>query len=108
MSKMKHRRESSFGGPKVLVLHEHHGKMYMDASTEEALHRSALRILRGRLMMDVYYEDDEEFRLEAQKVVNRKDGKQAWSLLQDRCKYESEDIQLEEIETSYYNEEVEV
>jgi hypothetical protein len=108
---MKQRRlAAEWSGPKVMVLHEHHGTWYMDASTEEAFHRSALRVLKGRLeMTDMYYmlDEDEEFRKEGERIVARKDGKAAWEHLRDRFDCEDERISLETINAKYNSDEEE-
>lgn len=93
-----------------MVLHEHFGTSYMDASTEESFHRSALRVLKGRLMQtDMYYvlDEDKEFRIEAERIVSRKDGKAAWNHLRDRFDCESELITLEKVHTTYFSSDME-
>lgn len=99
------RKAAEWSGPKVMVLHEHFGTSYMDASTEEAFHRSALRVLKGRLLQtDMYYilDEDKEFRLEAERIVSRKDGLAAWHHLRERFDCESELITLEKVQTTYF------
>jgi hypothetical protein len=101
---MKQRRVAAeWNGPKVMVLHEKHGIVYMDASTEEAQFRSALRVLRGRLSMkDVWYvDDDEEFLVLAERAVTAKNGRAAWGLLVLRSCFEYERVELEDIATKY-------
>lgn len=101
---------AAFDGPRVMVLHEHHAKWYMDASTEEAMHRSALRVLKGRMSMnDVFYnlDSDKEFRLEAERIIARKDGKAAWEHLRERFDAEDERISLEKISATYLSNESE-
>jgi predicted nucleic acid-binding protein len=92
--------------PGVLVVAEHHGTFYMDASTEDALHVSALKVLRGRMSSDDWYqlEEDEEFRLGAAKVISKKDGANAWRLLQSRNDVPDEKVSFERLLTSYYEE----
>ena len=49
---------------RVMILTEHHGKVYLDASTEERLHRAALSVIRGRfgVQSDYYGLGEEELR----------------------------------------------
>lgn len=99
---MRRRRENTaYDGPKVLILHEHHETVYMDASTKEAFERSVLRILKGRLTSDMFVFDVDE-RLEAERVLARSDADGAWDILQDRKGYESEQVDLEKVMTRYH------
>lgn len=87
----------------VLVVKEKHGTVYMDASSESALHRSALSVVRGRLSQE-WYADDDKFIVEAQRAISRKDGEYAWELLQDRRKHEYEYVELIQVVTKYLTE----
>lgn len=103
MKRSKSKKES-WSCPCVLVLHEHHATIYMDASTQEAFHRSVLRILKGRLSQkDMFFFEDDE-RIDAERALARKNAEDAWSILRDRFTYEDERIDLEEIKTQYYTE----
>lgn len=82
----------------VLVLKEKHSDVYFDALTEEALHRSALSILRGRVQNHWY---DDEFLLRARLVIQRKQGEKAWEMLRERQDYEHEGLSCEPIMTKY-------
>lgn len=89
--------------PSVLVLHEHHGTLYMDASTEAMLHISALKVLRGRTQSSDWYilDEDQEFRLEAAKFIKRSDGESAWELLKSRNHCADERVEVVHLLTSY-------
>ena len=90
--------------PSVLVLDEKHGYTYLDALTEEALHRSALSVLRGRLAAGYWYDNDDDFKRQVQLAIRRKDGKEAWKLLQERRHDEYEGLSLEPLVQRYYGE----
>lgn len=104
--KSKHKRQlPTWDGPKVLVLHEHHGKYYMDATTEASFEKSVLRILQGRLSQeDMFIFGDEEREL-AMRAVSSKHAKAAWSILQSRFDISDEKIDLIKLETHYLTDE---
>ena len=106
MSKMKHKRQhSAFDGPKVLVCHERDGDIFMDALTEDSFHRSAIRVLGGRLSMTgmwYHLDEDEEFRLLANRAISSKNGKAAWELLMFRSDFEHENVELVSISAKYF------
>lgn len=64
------RNRSSWNRPSVLVISEKHGTRYFDATSVDALHASALALLRERFSDDVfrYYVDPGELEKEAPRV----------------------------------------
>lgn len=93
--------------PQVLVLHEGPGDVILDASTQEALFRSALSVIRGRLRLGHWYDEeaDPDFVIDAKRAISRKDGRLAFELLGDRKDAEYEGFELFPLLTSYLDNE---
>ena len=101
--------------PQVLVASEKHGLRIFDARNQEALHASALQLLRERIRKEWYREPkpsdgshSENRRYKKEHAVwadivvadANSDGMRAWRALQDRSDYEYEQVLLYPLESS--------
>ena len=104
--KSKHKRQlPEWDRHQVLVIREHHGTFYMDASSREAFEKSVLRILKGRLAQEDMFFFSDEVRKEAERAISKKNAGAAWQILLDRSDIDDERVNLEQIETHYYGDE---
>jgi hypothetical protein len=92
--------------PSVLVLHEHHGTVYLDASTETSFQSSIIKILRGRMNSSDWYQldEDKDFRDDAEKFLKRFDSDAIWELLHDRRNFADECVELVPLLGNYMKE----
>ncbi len=84
----------------IIILSENENLIYLDASTEDALYKSSLSILRERLNKEIFKE--QEFITRSKRIISKKNGKLAWELLQERSSmFIDESIKLEKFYTKH-------
>jgi len=81
------------GSRQILVATEKHGTRYFDASTDEQLHRAALKLLAERKEMGWYYDpkppDDAAPELTEEQIEALPDGKVKDAAVQQHLKYKA-------------------